>query len=58
MIKPSKMRWVDRPPKRVARRKAGGVCRVAKNTGGGGEFGRIFMWVLLLEGLGFSDNEV
>lgn len=36
MIKPSKMRWVDRPPKRVARRKAGGVCRVAKNTGGEG----------------------
>ena len=31
------MRWVDRPPKRVARRKAGGVCRVAKNTGGGGK---------------------
>ena len=36
MIKPSKMRWVDRPPKRVATRKAGGVCRLAKNTGGGG----------------------
>ena len=49
----------DRPPKRVARRKARGLLpRYKKHRGGEGEFGRIFRWVLLLEGLGFSDDEV
>lgn len=58
MIKPSKMRS-DRPPKRVARRKARGLLpRYKKHRGGEGEFGRSFRWVLLLEGLGFSDDEV